>query len=207
MLRACLFPVFMLSVLFSATISLVNARPYANPALNTFLTAPTACITPCWAGIRPGVTGLSTLQNRLEDHAWVGEVTFTATTDPDSGFMVWMWRNAPESIIDTSREGAAGVHEGVVTWLQIPTAFAFGDVWLAQGEPQSGLTLALRRPARFVRHYAAYGNEMIQVRYMIPCAWSPTDRWQTRVDLWLGMGSPVPMPAYDRPARTGCLVN
>lgn len=206
MLRFCLLPALVFSVLFSASVHLVNARPYTNAALVNFLAAPTTCVTPCWFGIRPGITGLSTLKNQLEGHDWIGEISFTATTDPDSGFVVWDWRDAPAGLIDTSRQGTAGVHEGLVTWLQIPTMFAFGDIWLTNGPPISGLTIAIRRPARFVRHYAAYDSDLIQVRYTIPCAWSPADRWQTRVDLWLGMGSPVPMPAYHRPARHDCQV-
>lgn len=206
MLRFWLTPVLALSLLFTLFIGAVNARPYDNPDLRALLQAVQNCAPPCWEGIRPGVTGLSEIQIVLENHASVRELTFTPTTDPESGFITWQWRDLLTGIIDPTRQGEAGVSSGVVTWLQIPTAAAFGDVWLTMGPPSLGRTTAIHRPTRFVSHSAAYASLAVQVRYTIPCAWSPGDLWQTRVHLWLGMpDSIVQMPDYTPPPRQGCL--
>jgi hypothetical protein len=204
MLRFWLTPVLALSLLFAITISAVNARPYDNPDLRAFLQAAHECTLPCWGGIRPGVTGLSEIQIVLGNHEWVREVTFTPTTGPDTGFMTWRWRDPVTGVIDATQQGEAGISDGVVTWLQIPTVMAFGDVWLTMGPPQRGRTIAGRRPAYMIRHYAAYADQGVQVRYAIPCAWNPDHLWRTRVNLWLGIRSVVQMPDYVRPPHSGC---
>lgn len=204
MLRFWLPPVVILSLLFALCIGAVNARPYDNSDLRMFLQAVHGCDLPCWEGIRPGVTGLSEMQLLLMNHAAVRDVVFTPTTDPDSGFITWQWRDLRMGVIDTDRQGEAGITDGVVIWVQLPTVAAFGDVWLTLGPPHWGRTIAGRRPARIVRHYAAYTDEGVQVRYAIPCGWNPDDLWQTRVSLWLGMRTVVQLPDYVRPPHNGC---
>lgn len=205
MLRFWLPPVLLLSTLFALFISVVNARPYNNPDLRIFLQEAQSCEIPCWEGIQPGVTSVSEIQLLLENHAWVREITFTPTTEPDSGFVTWTWDQPPASLIDTTRQGEAGINDGIVSWLQIPTAVSFGDVWLTMGPPSLGRTVVMRRPTHFVRHYAAYDAVSVQVRYTIPCAWSPGDLWQTQVSLWLGVPQSVTqLPDYARPPRRGC---
>ena len=205
MLRFWLPPVLALSILFALFISAVNARPYDNPDLRTFLQATHTCEIPCWEGIQPGMTSVSEIQLALEHHEWVREVTFMPTTDPDSGFITWTWNHPPASVIDSTRQGEAGIADGVVIWVQIPTAVGFGDVWLTMGPPPLGRTIAVRRPTYLVRHYAAYDEVSVQLRYTIPCAWSPGDLWQTQVSLWLGVPqSVVQLPDYVPPPRRGC---
>lgn len=162
MLRFWWPPIVALVIFFSALIALLNFQPYRNHALQEFLALSGDCAAPCWWGIRPSVTDLSQMMAILEGHEWVAEVDFAASNTPDSGFLTWDWRAPPPDVIDSARSGTAGIHRGIVTWLQIPTAFALGDVWLTVGQPNRSVTVAARAGRDQVRHHLSYTDEAVQ---------------------------------------------
>lgn len=206
MLRFWMLPGLALSLLFSVTIGLVNARPYQNANLHRVVDTLFTCSPLCWQNIRPGVTHISEIQFMLSRHAWVEDVSYTPNASQDNGLLTWTWRNVADTFINPAREGQASVRDGLVQWVRIPTRFAFGDFWLTLGQPQTGQTLSVFQPARYVHHYVAYDASGWQVRYGMPCAWGPDDLWRTRVDIWLGGAGSVPMPDYQHPSRAECAV-
>lgn len=204
MVRFWLPPTMALVTMFSVLIMLPGRQPYHNAALQDLLDDSLTCGAACWAGIQPGATGLYNAIDILQRHDWVTEIEFSATNLPDSGFLVWHWNTPPANIIDPARPGVAGIHRGIITWLQIPTAFALGDVWLANGQPAKAVTHTARTAQTSVQHYMTYGEQSVQWRSAIICPWQARNFWQARLDLWLGRPSVVEMPAYIRPTRAAC---
>jgi len=185
-------------------IFLLNSQPYQNNAVEELLATPAHCGTPCWAGIRPGVTSLNHAIDILRGHEWVTEIEFTPTSAPGSGFLLWNWDDPPAHVIDPARQGAAAVHQGIVTSLRIPTALALGDLWLANGQPERAVTHTARTTQIRVRHFMIYDEQSVQWRSAIACPWHMQNFWLARLDLWLGRPSLVEMPLYNRPTRAAC---
>jgi hypothetical protein len=204
MFRFWLPPILALMSVFSAFTVLLTWQPYHNPALQDLLPPPAQCTAPCWGGIRPGVTTVSEATDLLRQHDWVAEVEFTATTPPGGGTLVWHWKPAAAPIVDRTRPGTAGILRGRVSWMQIPTTLALGDMWLARGTPATAVTLASMPSHNRVHHYVMYHEQSVQWRSIIGCPWRTQTFWRARVELWLGVSSPHETPTYHRPTRAAC---
>ena len=194
----------MLMGAFSTLVMLLTRQPYDSTAVQAMLPAPITCEAPCWVGIQPGVTSLSGAMAVLQQHDWVTFVEYQPTTPPSGGRLVWQWTASASSVIDPTRPGVAGIHRELVSWIQIPTTLALGDVWLAKGDPVKAVTRAALPAHNRVRHYVMYDEQAVQWRSMIDCPWQLQRFWHASVDLWVGVSSIIEMPTYQRPARTAC---
>ena len=193
-----------LMITFSVFMTLLSWRPYDNSAFGNLLPMPADCPAPCWGGIRPGVTDSGGAIDLLQQHDWVAEIDIKPSTPPDGGQLIWYWAKPVAPMIDETRPGVAGIHRGIVTWIQIPTTLALGDLWLAQGEPTMAVTRESVPSHNLVRHYMMYGEQSVQWRSAITCPWRLQNFWLARLDLWLGTASMVEMPPYRRPTHTTC---
>ena len=189
---------------FGPAVMLLTQKPYDSAALRAMLPAPIECAAPCWADIQPGTTSLGRAIDILQQIDGVTDVEFQPTTPPSGGTLVWQWTAAASPVIDPTRPGIAGIHREMVSWIQIPTTLALGDVWLAKGDPVKAVTRAALPSHNWIRHYVMYDEQAVQWRSVIGCPWRLQRFWHAPVDLWVGVSSAIEMPSYHRPTRTAC---
>ncbi len=129
-------------ILFALPAVLIRAQPYNDPDLSRLLGSPD-CQTPCFMGIRPGVTTVMEAVQILRGHPWVGDVQASYTAPGTSahhvvGAVYWDWKpDAPvwfrvRSTV-AQHDGSLDTLDGIVQDISVPTNIPFGRLWLARG--------------------------------------------------------------------------
>jgi hypothetical protein len=165
--------ILLLPLLFAGALAAIHAQPYGDASLRAFL-ADAACAAPCFIGIQPGVTDLTTLQAILDAHPWIEGYRYARGMALDSGFLSWTWSGAQPAFIDSGIEGKLWVQDARVQWLEVATRFSFGDLWLMQ-RPDGGHSSPASVEPRRIHHEAGYGQ--IVARTEVLCPLQPTTFW------------------------------
>ena len=136
--RLFLLPVFVLTLLFTAAITLIHARPYDEGDLRAFLAAPEDC-APCFMGIRLGRMTAGQAIEWLDQHAWVDHVIlserFGAT---QRGYIGWRWNGQQPAWLSSEHLASLWVHDQVVRFVRVQTHITFGELWLLLHNPPMG---------------------------------------------------------------------
>ena len=145
MTRNLLRWILILSGAFLMSIAVIRAQPYDDHDLRAFLTPPDGCPTPCFMGIRPGVTTTEEATAILERHEWVVRVgedyvkLMQEETDeelpPLLGTIDWQWNGSQPSWIDSTRDPRFLDGNRSVIAVVIRTKIPLGDVLLTYGIP------------------------------------------------------------------------
>ncbi|MBZ0287899.1 MAG: hypothetical protein K8I30_09820 [Anaerolineae bacterium] len=109
-----------LAALLSAAVFLIRAQPQDVSALRTLLTPPPGCASPCFMGIRPGVTSLTEARIILHERGWV----------------YYPHANQWRGVFDTHIQPTLTLTRGgdVVTHISIG-GMSLGDIQMALGQP------------------------------------------------------------------------
>lgn len=140
MIRLLIQPGLLLAALLTLPILLIRAQPYDSAPLRAFL-FDADCSAPCFMGIRPGTSSADDVYRILREHAWVDSVLdYTQTADEVgrpgiSGEITWRWSGAQPAWIDDSVQGRLRLQRDVVSWMNIRTRIALGDVRLLLAQP------------------------------------------------------------------------
>ena len=124
----------LLTTVFLPPVALIRAQPYDNSELRAFLTPPDDCPTPCFMGIRPGVTTADQAIAIMEHHEWVAGVR----RNERGGFsLVWDWNGKQPAWIKTPSEGHVRLMPGrdTVESIAIDSNIRIGDLYLLLGLP------------------------------------------------------------------------
>lgn len=150
----------MLALLISlmTAVALVRAIPYEDVGLQAILTPPEGCESPCFMGIRPGVTTIDEAVAILRDHAWVDSVlVFQLPSTRQIRAARWTWSGQQPSLINASDASAPSFgslesSRGVVTQIRVPTVLSAGDVMLLWGRADNHIISTFG--GRFTRRVA-----------------------------------------------------
>jgi hypothetical protein len=126
-------------MVFGLPIFLIRARPYDDHDLRTFLTPPDGCPTPCFMGIRPGVTTQDEAITILESHQWVSEMQIERTMllheepQPSRSHISWRWSTSRPNRLQLDREASLLIVGQQVDAMVMISDFRLGDVILTYG--------------------------------------------------------------------------
>ena len=135
MLRLYLRFTFDCLVVIAALMLLIHTRPYNDSAVRQLLQTD-GCTTPCFLGIRPGITTASDAIALLRDSQWVQTETIAYTESNYGGGAVWTWNKWASPLLSSRQSSLLTVrHNGVqiVDLIHISTVVASGDAYLTLG--------------------------------------------------------------------------
>lgn len=142
-LHLLLKPALLLTLLFSVPIAAIRAQPYTNRVTPTLI--PTDCPTPCFMGIRPGVTPMRESAEILDAHEWVanGQADFPKELRDAPFFdavlrkttITWRWSSSLPDWIVGDQRGGMTIQDARVLDIGISTRLTLGDILLAFGSP------------------------------------------------------------------------
>jgi hypothetical protein len=120
--------------IFAVVSLLIRAQPYDDSDLRALL-LPSDCESPCFMGIRPGITTMDEAVTLLEKHEWVKQVI-------RQGMIVhWFWNGREPAFLDgiTAPSLSAVVinKQQVVGSMRLPTTLPAGFIYLLIGRPMS----------------------------------------------------------------------
>jgi len=147
----------LLTLMFTLPIIVIRAQPYIDPVIPALIQAD--CPTPCFMGIRPGVTSMRESAEILDVHAWVanGQADFPKELRDAPFFdavlrktvIYWRWSDRlPDWIIGDYRGGMT-IQDARVLDMGIATRFTMGEVFLAFGSPTKVYFSASKDGLRF----------------------------------------------------------
>jgi hypothetical protein len=119
----------LIAVLLALPIFFIRAQPYDDSELRTLLNCP----TPCFIGIRPGVTTVQAAVQILE-----AQPSFADTVGLNPPYGVRFRANHPHGLIDDSVYSYLERRDGIIQWFRVHTNMTLGDVWAAYGQPDWG---------------------------------------------------------------------
>jgi hypothetical protein len=136
---------FVLCILFTVLMLLIQTQPYDNSELRGFLTPPDGCPAPCFMGIQPGVTTVDDAIAILQAHEWVAEVSNTGYSRLGLQRIEWRWQHDVSPMLEPERIPRSGgrliADEGVVQYMELLTRIRAGEAWLILGKAQNYTSL------------------------------------------------------------------
>ena len=173
----------LITVLLSLPILLIRAQPYDDPELRVFLPAPEACPTPCFMGIRPGVTTVGDARNILQT-----QPLFANTIGLNPPYGLRFRANHPHGLITDQIYSYLEMEGGIIQWLRIHTNLSLGEVWAAYGQPDWG-TRTYTLDSSLIYYAIGYNQPDISFEFAINIERGPirlTDIFQQKVTLRIG---------------------
>jgi hypothetical protein len=157
---------FLLAVVFALPILVIRAMPY-HDRINGALVADD-CPSPCFLGIRPGVTTMQGAVYLLQAHPWVSNgrngfssqvlsAVFYDAGLPRTSIGVGWTENAPPWI-DGAQRSAVTVEDREVLNIAVGTHLSLGEIVLAFGDPDESWYIVSnsgnRRRFEYIAWYA-----------------------------------------------------
>ena len=179
MMRFLLRAIVTLTLLFSALVMVVRAKPYDDGGLRAVLFA-SNCQPPCFMGIYPGVTTRDQAIRLLQTNPWVASID---TIYNDEG-LTWAWNGQqPAFLRGGSTENHLLLHAGIVARIDLLTWDNTATFAILFGAPQAWYysTWSISDPRRNVglvtqfEQHAAYGS--IEVAASGLCPLTIKDQW------------------------------
>ncbi len=143
MLNFCLKPALLLTILFTLPIIAIRAQQYEDRVTPILINDD--CPTPCFMGIRPGVTPMRESGEILDNHEWVanGRADFPKEirdaplfdTVLRKAIVNWYWSDTLPDWIVGDQRGSMTIRDVLVTDMSIATRLTLGEIILAFGSP------------------------------------------------------------------------
>lgn len=118
-------------LLLTGTLLLIHAQPDNNHDLRDLL-QPQGCPTPCFMGIRPGVTTEADVVQILKTNPWIAQFEY----QPGTSLIRLTWSaNSPAWLINSGEyaQSFVAIRDGVVSEVRLRTALTLGDAQLIFG--------------------------------------------------------------------------
>ena len=96
--------------------------------------------------------------------------------------MWWQWSGQQPEYVESKSNGMLVSTNDMVAMIAIQTRVPYGDVWTTFRQPSSG-TIVLT--GRTVTHFAIYGENRFEVRFLVTCPFRPANFWNAPIQLWL----------------------
>lgn len=157
---------FMPTLLFVATISLIRAQPYDDAEMREFLLPPEGCDVPCWQGIRPGVTTVDEALGILNSLEWFGEIHDKSLGEN----VIYAYWNEPRPSFAFDSGIATDISdtEDIVININIHLNAPVARVRLALGTPQQQ-QLPSTNDGSFIRYTGVYLQGYSLITSQVSC--------------------------------------
>ena len=173
MVKYCLKPAILLTVILALPIFVLRALPYEDHMIRDLISE--TCPAPCFMGIRPGVTTMQEAVYVLQSHTWVanGRDGFSALVRSavfyDAAIprttIEMRWSAAAPSWINGEQRGSITVEDRGVRDINIETHLSLGEMMLAFGEPDdSWFIISSHTSGRRFEYIAWYASERMLIR-------------------------------------------
>lgn len=217
-----------LVLMFASLLVLIRAQPYQDGGLSDFLLPPEGCPTPCFMGIRPGVTTMEDAIAILQAHEWVAEVSSTAYNRLGLQRIEWRWRGDSSPLLEPDPIPRSGgrliADEGVVQYMELLTRIRAGEAWLILGKAQNYTSLlqlggSIANP-KSPKPIAAIYSDMIFIAWTdcpyqqhfwnarIELVIAESDEWLNQVSAYPTISGMIPVTRYVRNlTQANCALN
>lgn len=148
-MKSLVWAAWILSLFFTLAVGVINLSVADDAPLQGFVLEQADCDLPCWQGIQPDKSDVSTAIRILQNHPWVGEV------NPGGPNISWGWSGQQPDYIDVTKRGMLATDWDRVSSVAIPVQLTFGDFMLAFGQPQQDSYVVLRGTP-LIAHTAVY---------------------------------------------------
>lgn len=125
-------------------------------SVRDFLTPPAGCPSPCWMGIRPGVTDSLEAVETLKALPWVTNLYAIQGIVINDSYIRWEWNGTQPPVVDGKRQGRMWFHNGLVYSIELPLTLTYSAVWGAFGAPEIEVTRRSPASPPQVFYSAAY---------------------------------------------------
>jgi hypothetical protein len=168
-----------------ACIGLTRAQPHDDSHLRAFLAPPDGCPSPCFIGVRPGVTSADEALAILAAHDWLQETMVSYNRNGEIYLIQWSWRESAPSLLDKSKRGYVFARDGVVRSISMPTTITFADIWLILGTPdRGGMESPERAATSTFFQTVGYLDGSMAFESMVTCPVTLAAVFQTRVSIF-----------------------
>lgn len=185
--RLVLKPCLALLIGFAALVGLVHLQPQDLNPLFALVQPPENCATPCWQGIRPGVTTADEAIAVLEAHPWIADMTSVANA------VTWRWNGAQPFPANRDDGGSLGISGEVVSTITLETAARLGDLWLLLDQPEEGAFAFVGLVLTMPEYLVEYQGSDLTVTTRVTCG----DFWTGNTTVTLYPAGSARQEAFD----------
>lgn len=167
MIKYWLKPAIVLTFILALPILVIQAQPFDDRA-SRVLTEEN-CTTPCFIGIRPGVTTMSGAVYDLDGHDWIASraENFPSQVQQaiyfDAGVpritLQWRWSETVPEWINATQPGSLTVEDRDVKDVMIDTHISLGELFLAYGQPDQTMFIPSNSGLQRFEYTAWYADE------------------------------------------------
>jgi hypothetical protein len=172
MIKYWLIPALLLTIIFALPMFVIRAQPFDDRVMRVLTEE--NCTTPCFIGIRPGITTMSAAVYDLDAHEWIASKVgnFPSQVQQaiyfDAGVpritMHWRWSEAVPGWINASQPGSLTVEDRGVKDVMIDTYISLGELFLAYGEPDEATFIPSNSGLKRFEYTAWYADESILIQ-------------------------------------------
>jgi hypothetical protein len=184
MARLLLPFIIAVTFLFALAIQVVGGLAYDSDyfqQVESFLTPPGDCPSPCFMGIRPGFMTADQAIAILKRHPWVEKVTVSADLENSfGGSIYWTWSAALPSQIDRYWQGHIVIVGGMVRNIRVRTNVRYGDLLVLFGRPQNG-GFASASGDDYLLHRTVYVANGLETESYVACPLHLEQIWDAAV--------------------------
>jgi hypothetical protein len=148
-------------LIFTAVLVLIRAQPYDDHELRQLL-LPDGCPTPCFMGIRPGVTTVDEAIKILNASGWVEPFDYK----PDANYIELKWNANSPSWLEKNENSNSSVSivDSLVNYFLLDTRLTLGEIQLSLGQTPFQFTGADSFEGHSYLYYSAiYQNSGISI--------------------------------------------
>lgn len=157
--------------LFTVVMLLIHTQPYDNHVLRELL-LPEGCPTPCFMGIRPGVTSMDEAIKLLRANDGVAGVKQRSINNK-YGFITWTWKNPKPSWTRQNTVGEILLTDKTVHAITISSEVLLGEIRLTLGLPDAAfMTVPQDISNQYFLYAAFYDQYGLIIRSRLPCGGS-----------------------------------
>lgn len=166
------------ALLFTISILFMHDQPMHDQTIRALL-IPSDCLSPCFMGIRPGITRMTEAHDLLEAHPWVGDIESRLDSGCCTIAVSWRWNGHQPDMLGDNENTVYFVYdpatgEQIVQNIALHTRITGGEAILALGEWSLADTGALKGLDRAYVEIL-YRRQFISLSADISC---PLSRWR-----------------------------
>lgn len=158
-------------------------------ALVSFLHPSQECPSPCWEGIRPGITDSLEAVDKLRAIPWVTDIYAIQGIVTNDSYVRWRWKGQFPAHVDAERYGQMWFHNGIVYAIDLPLTVSFSNVWGAFGAPEIEIALKAPLTQPQIFYHALYFDKTLEITGTVKCPLNAHNLLSTPVDAHISISS------------------
>ena len=200
-----------LTALLCLPVLLIRAQPYDDSEIRFFLSPPDDCDSPCFLGVRPGITSIYQAVNELGEHQWVGDVDqFDTGIRTDSRTVTlakrvnWFWNGQQPDWLEGDQVSTLFYYPtvGRVDKIIVDTGLTVGAIQFVLGRPDvQQFATRYQVDGYWWTYEASFESANLTIRIEAPC---PAGQVVQRGEVEMTFGYILSQPDQHSNTRTVC---